>query len=66
MRSLSKTISDKVISALIDFCDSDGDAKTLDVKEFVTMMKAETLGAGGYDPNAPPGAVVPQSIELGQ
>jgi len=53
MRGLSKTIPDRVIGQLIDFCDSDGDAKTLNLKEFVGMMEAETLGAGGYDPNAP-------------
>ena len=48
--SLSKSIPDKVITSLIDFCDSDGDAKTLNMIEFVSMMSAETLGAGGYDP----------------
>ena len=50
--SLSKSIPDKVITALIDFCDSDGDAKTLNMTEFLQMMEAETLGAGGYDPQA--------------
>ena len=39
-----------MITSLIDFCDSDGDAKTLNMSEFVSMMSAETLGAGGYDP----------------
>ena len=52
LKSVSKTIPDRVISALIDYCDSDGDAKTLSVDEFVEMMSAETLGSAGYDPNA--------------
>ena len=52
LRGLSKSIPDRVISALIDFCDADGDAKTLSIQEFVDMISAETLGAGGYDPQA--------------
>ena len=51
LRGLSKSIPDRVISGLIDFCDSDGDAKTLNLKEFNDMMSAELLGAGGYDPS---------------
>jgi Ca2+-binding EF-hand superfamily protein len=48
---LSKSISDKTITALIDFCDSDGDAKTLDMAEFVAMLEADVLGGpDGYDP----------------
>lgn len=43
LRRLSKTIPDKVISALIDYVDSDGDAKTLSLDEFVTMMKEDFL-----------------------
>jgi Ca2+-binding EF-hand superfamily protein len=53
LRGLSRTIPDRVISALIDFCDSDGDAKTLNMQEFVDMMSADTLGADGFDPSAP-------------
>ena len=37
MRGLSKSIPDKSISALIDFCDADGDAKSLDIHEFVKV-----------------------------
>lgn len=48
---LSKSIADKTISALIDFCDSDGDAKSLDRKEFIAMLEADKLGGpDGYDP----------------
>ena len=50
LNSLSKSIPDRVISGLIDFCDSDGDAKTLNMNEFVKMMDAEFLGADGLDP----------------
>jgi len=52
LSAMSKAVPDRVISALIDFCDSDGDAKTLSIEEFQALMEAETLGAGGYDPNA--------------
>ena len=51
LSGLSKSINARTISALIDFCDKDGDAKTLDLHEFVNMMEAETLGGpDGYDP----------------
>jgi len=50
---MSKAVPSRVIGSLIDFCDSDGDAKTLSIEEFTELMEAETLGAGGYDPNAP-------------
>lgn len=53
MRALSKSVPDRVIGALIDFCDSDGDAKSLSIEEFCGMMEASHLGAGGYDPSAP-------------
>ena len=53
MRALSKSVPDRVIAGLIDFCDSDGDAKSLSIEEFCGMMEAEHIGAGGYDPNAP-------------
>jgi hypothetical protein len=48
---LTKSIPDRVISGLIDFCDNDGDAKTLSKPEFVKLMTADFLGAGGFDPN---------------
>lgn len=47
-----KTIPDRVISGLIDFCDDDGDGRTLSRGEFTKLMNAEYLGAGGFDPNA--------------
>ena len=51
LSGLSKSIDARTVSALIDFCDKDGDAKTLDLHEFVNMMEAETLGGpDGYDP----------------
>ena len=53
LQRMVKTIPDRVISGLIDFCDDDGDAKTLSKAEFVKLMSAEYLGAGGFDPNAP-------------
>ena len=37
LRGLSKSIPDQVISALIDFCDSDGDARTLSMAEFCAV-----------------------------
>ena len=43
LRSLSKSIPDKVISGLIDYVDTDGDSKTLTQKEFVKMMEADFL-----------------------
>jgi len=46
-----KTIPDRVISGLIDYCDDDGDTKTLSMDEFVKLMSAEYLGSGGFDPN---------------
>lgn len=53
MRQMSKSIPDRVMGGLIDFCDSDGDAKSLSIEEFCGMLEAEFIGAGGYDPNAP-------------
>lgn len=52
LSGITKAVPDRVISALIDFCDSDGDARSLSIEEFTDLMEAETLGAGGYDPNA--------------
>ena len=52
MSKLSKSIPDGVISGLIDFCDDDGDGKTLSKQEFIKLLSAEYLGAGGFDPNA--------------
>lgn len=51
LHDMVKTISDRCISGLIDFCDDDGDGKTLSKDEFVKLMSAEYLGAGGFDPN---------------
>lgn len=51
LQRMVKTIPDRVITGLIDFCDDDGDAKTLSMDEFVKLMSAEFLGAGGFDPN---------------
>jgi Ca2+-binding EF-hand superfamily protein len=51
---LSKTVPDRVISGLIDFCDSDGDAKTLNKTEFLKLMSADYLGVGGFDPAMSP------------
>ena len=48
-----KTVPDRVISGLIDFCDDDGDSKTLSADEFIKLIDADFLGAGGFDPNAP-------------
>ena len=56
---MSKSVPDRVISALIDFCDSDGDAKSLSIEEFTALLEAENLGAGGYDPNAPKNIIKP-------
>jgi len=52
LAGMSRTVSDRMISGLIDFCDDDGDGKTLSKKEFVKLMTAEYLGAGGFDPNS--------------
>lgn len=52
LTSICKTVGDRVITGLIDFCDDDGDGKTLSKQEFVKLMSAEYLGAGGFDPNA--------------
>jgi Ca2+-binding EF-hand superfamily protein len=49
---VAKTIPDRTISGLIDFCDDDGDGKTLSKAEFVKLINAEYLGSGGFDPNA--------------
>jgi len=51
LRTFTKTIPDRVITGLIDYCDNDGDTKTLSKAEFVKMIKAEYLGSGGFDPN---------------
>jgi len=51
LRSMVKTIPDRVISGLIDYCDNDGDTKTLSKEEFIKLFKADYLGAGGFDPN---------------
>lgn len=51
LQTMTKTVGDRVISGLIDFCDDDGDGKTLSTDEFVKLMSAEYLGAGGFDPN---------------
>lgn len=43
LRSLSKSIPDRVLSGLIKYVDSDGDAKTLSMAEFERMMGADFL-----------------------
>jgi len=43
LRTLSKSIPDNVISALIDYVDIDQDIKTLTMQEFVAMFEAEVL-----------------------
>jgi Ca2+-binding EF-hand superfamily protein len=53
LQRMVKTVPDRVISGLIDFCDDDGDSKTLSADEFIRLINAEYLGAGGFDPNAP-------------
>jgi Ca2+-binding EF-hand superfamily protein len=52
LQRMVKTIPDRVISGLIDFCDDDGDTKTLSIDEFCKLLSAEYLGSGGFDPNA--------------
>ena len=52
LAEMVKTVGDRVISGLIDFCDDDGDGKTLSKQEFCKLMNADYLGAGGFDPNA--------------
>ena len=52
LNQMTKTLGDRVISGLIDFCDDDGDGKTLSKQEFIKLLSAEYLGAGGFDPNA--------------
>jgi len=51
LRGMVKTIPDRVISGLIDYCDNDGDGKSLSKDEFIKMVSADYLGAGGFDPN---------------
>lgn len=53
LQRMVKTVPDRVISGLIDFCDDDGDSKTLSADEFIKLIDADFLGAGGFDPNAP-------------
>jgi len=48
---MSKMLPDRIITGLIDYCDDDGDGKTLSKAEFVKLMKADYLGKGGFDPN---------------
>ena len=43
MSKLSKSIPDGVISGLIAYVDTDGDAKTLSREEFVRMMSEDFL-----------------------
>ena len=43
MRQLSKSIPDRVMSGLIDFCDSDGDAKSLSIEEFCGVSHSPAL-----------------------
>ena len=51
LSGLNNKTPDRVITGLIDFCDSDGDAKTLDIHEFEAMLTADKLGGpDGYDP----------------
>ena len=52
LATMVKTLSDRLISGLIDFCDDDGDGKSLSKGEFIKLMSADYLGAGGFDPNA--------------
>lgn len=49
---MSKMLPDRLISGLIDYCDDDGDGKTLSKEEFVKLMSASYIGKGGFDPNA--------------
>ena len=43
MKKRCTTTPDNVISGLINYVDSDGDAKTLSMAEFTKMMSAEFL-----------------------
>ena len=43
LRTLTKSIPDRVISGLLDFCDSDGDTKTLSFEEFCAVCSAAPL-----------------------
>lgn len=52
LTGMSKMLPDRLISGLIDFCDNDGDAKTLSKEEFIRLMSADYLGKDGFDPNA--------------
>lgn len=52
LSNICKTVPDRVITGLIDFCDDDGDGKTLSKDEFINLMSAEYLGSGGFDPNS--------------
>ena len=45
---MSKTLSDRVISGLIDFCDNDGDSKTLSKTEFVKVRTTRSCLAPLY------------------
>jgi len=52
LADMVKTVGDRIISGLIDFCDDDGDGKTLSKQEFCKLMSADYLGAAGFDPNS--------------
>jgi len=52
LHNMVKTIQDRVITGLIDFCDNDGDARSLSMDEFIKLMQADYLGSGGFDPNS--------------
>jgi len=51
LQTMVKTIPDRILTGLIDYCDNDGDTRTLSKEEFIKMLKAEYLGSGGFDPN---------------
>jgi len=43
LKKYSRSTPDNVISGLIDYVDTDGDAKTLSLSEFLTMMRSDFL-----------------------
>lgn len=51
LADMVKTVGDRTITGLIDYCDDDGDGKTLSKREFITLMNAEYLGSGTMDSN---------------
>jgi len=43
LKKYSRSTPDQIISGLIDYVDTDGDAKTLSLPEFLKMMSSDFL-----------------------